>query len=61
MTSSLAARVPIEEAYGAEPISLVIHNDLARTELGLRTRPAETTTTETAESFQRFGLLDAHE
>jgi nucleoside-diphosphate-sugar epimerase len=54
----LAARVPTEEAPGAEPPRLVIHNDRAREELGWRPRPAATTIVETAESLRDLGLLD---
>jgi nucleoside-diphosphate-sugar epimerase len=54
----LAARVPTEEAPGPEPPRLIIHNDRARTELGWRPRPAETTIVETAESLRDLGLLE---
>jgi nucleoside-diphosphate-sugar epimerase len=54
----LAARVPTEEAPGAEPPRLIIHNDRAREELGWRPRPAATTIVETAESLRDLGLLD---
>jgi nucleoside-diphosphate-sugar epimerase len=54
----LAARVPTEEAPGAEPPRLIIHNDRARAELGWRPRPAATTIVETAESLRDLGLLD---
>ncbi|MEU4658949.1 NAD-dependent epimerase/dehydratase family protein [Streptomyces sp. NPDC023723] len=53
-----AARVPTEEAPGAEPRRSVIHNDRARKELGWIPRPAETTIVETAESLRDLGLLD---
>jgi len=53
----LAERVPTEEAPGAEPPRLIIHNDRAREELGWRPRPAETTIVETAESLRDLGLL----
>jgi nucleoside-diphosphate-sugar epimerase len=53
----LAARVPTEEAPGAEPPRLIIHNDRAREELGWRPRPAATTIVETAESLRDLGLL----
>ena len=53
-----AARVPTEEAPGAEPPRLIIHNDLAKTELDWSPRPAETTITQTAESLRDLGLLD---
>jgi dihydroflavonol-4-reductase len=56
----LAERVPTEEAPGAEPPNLVIHNDRARNELGWRPRPAETTIVETAESLRDLGLLERH-
>jgi dihydroflavonol-4-reductase len=57
----LAQRVPTEEAPGDEPPDLVIHNDRARSELGWRPRPAETTIVETAESLRDLGLLDQHQ
>jgi nucleoside-diphosphate-sugar epimerase len=57
----LAARVPTEEAPGAEPPELVIRNDRAKTLLGWRPRPAETTITETAESLRDLGLLERHQ
>jgi dihydroflavonol-4-reductase len=53
----LAKRVPTEEAPGPEPARLIIHNDRAKTELGWRPRPAETTIVETAESLRDLGLL----
>jgi dihydroflavonol-4-reductase len=53
----LAARVPTEGAPGDEPPHLIIHNDRARTELGWRPRPAETTIVESAESLRDLGLL----
>ena len=55
---ALAARVPAEEAPGAEPPRLVIHNDRAKTELQWSPRPAETTIVQTAESLRDLGLLD---
>jgi nucleoside-diphosphate-sugar epimerase len=54
----LAERVPTEEAPGAEPPRLIIHNDRARAELGWRPRPAQTTIVETAESLRDLGLLN---
>ncbi len=54
----LAERVPTEEAPGEEPPQLMIHNDRARQQLGWRTRPAETTIVETAESLRDLGLLE---
>jgi nucleoside-diphosphate-sugar epimerase len=54
----LAERVPTEEAPGAEPPRLIIHNDRAKQELGWRPRPAETTIIETAESLRDLGLLE---
>jgi nucleoside-diphosphate-sugar epimerase len=54
----LAERVPTEEAPGAEPPELVIHNDRAKQVLGWRPRPAETTIVQTAESLRDLGLLD---
>ncbi len=53
----LAKRVPTAEAPGPEPARLIIHNDRAKTELGWRPRPAETTIVETAESLRDLGLL----
>ncbi len=52
-----AERAPVEEAPGAEPPELVIHNDRAKQVLGWRPRPAETTIVETAESLRDLGLL----
>jgi nucleoside-diphosphate-sugar epimerase len=54
----LAERVPTEEAPGDEPPDLVIHNDRAKTLLGWKPRPAETTIVETAESLRDLGLLE---
>ena len=54
----LAERVPTEEAPGAEPPRLIIHNDRAKQELGWHPRPAETTIVETAESLRDLGLLE---
>ena len=53
----LGARVPTQEEPGDELPPLIIHNDRARTELGFRPRPAETTIVETAESLRDLGLL----
>jgi nucleoside-diphosphate-sugar epimerase len=53
----LAARVPTQEAPGDEPPRPIICNDRARTELGWRPRPAETTIVESAESLRDLGLL----
>jgi len=47
----LAARVPTQEAPGADLPRPIIHNDRARTELGWRPRAAETTIVESAESL----------
>jgi nucleoside-diphosphate-sugar epimerase len=55
----LGARVPTEEAPGDDVPPLIIHNDRARTELGWRPRPAETTIVQTAESLRDLGLLAA--
>jgi dihydroflavonol-4-reductase len=55
----LAARVPTQEAPGAELPRPVIHNDRARHELGWRPRPVETTIVESAESLRDLGLLGA--
>jgi len=54
----LASRVPTEEAPGPEVPRLIIHNDRARSELGWRPRPAQTTIVETAESLRDLGLLE---
>jgi nucleoside-diphosphate-sugar epimerase len=53
----LGARVPTQEAPGAEIPRPVIHNDRAREELGWRPRPVETTIVESAESLRDLGLL----
>jgi nucleoside-diphosphate-sugar epimerase len=53
----LAERAPTEEAPGAQPPVLIIHNDRAKQELGWRPRPATTTIVETAESLRDLGLL----
>ena len=53
----LAARVPTEEAAGAELPRLVIHNDRAKDELGWRPRPAETTIADTVENLRERGEL----
>ncbi|MDQ2812992.1 MAG: aldehyde reductase [Actinomycetota bacterium] len=55
----LAARVPTQEAPGAELPRPIIHNDRARKELGWRPRPVETTIVESAESLRDLGLLGA--
>lgn len=44
-----------------EQVGLVIHNDRAKQELGLRPRPAETTIVETVESLRDLGLLKTYE
>jgi nucleoside-diphosphate-sugar epimerase len=54
----LAAKVPTEEAPGADLPRPIIHNDRARDELGWRPRPVETTIVETAESLRDLGLVD---
>jgi nucleoside-diphosphate-sugar epimerase len=53
----LAERVPTREEPGDDLPPLVIHNDRARSELGWRPRPVETTIVETAESLRDLGLL----
>jgi nucleoside-diphosphate-sugar epimerase len=53
----LAERVPTEEAPGDELPDLVIHNDRAKSLLGWKPRPMETTIVETAESLRDLGLL----
>jgi dihydroflavonol-4-reductase len=55
----LGARVPTQEAPGDDLPPLIIHNDRARTELGFRPRPVETTIVQTAESLRDLGLLAA--
>jgi dihydroflavonol-4-reductase len=55
---SLGARVSVQEAPGKDPPPLVIHNDRARTELGRRPRPVETTIVESAECLRDLGLLE---
>lgn len=57
----LAARVPAEEEPGDEPPRPVIRNDRARTELGRRPRPVETTIVESAGSLRDLGLLEPGE
>ena len=53
-----AELAPTEEMPGDELPPLVIHNDRARAELGLRPRPVDQTIVETALSLQELGLLD---
>ena len=48
----------VQEAPGEDPPPLVIHNDRARTELGWRPRPLETTIVESAECLRDLGLLE---
>jgi nucleoside-diphosphate-sugar epimerase len=57
----LGARVPTEEAPGAELPRPIIHNDRARNELRWRPRPAETTIVESAENLRDRGLLRIQE
>jgi nucleoside-diphosphate-sugar epimerase len=52
-----AANAPTTQAPGDELPHLVIHNDRARTDLGWRPRPVETTVVETAESLRTLGLI----
>jgi nucleoside-diphosphate-sugar epimerase len=54
----LAERVPAAEAPEDELPELVIHNERAKSVLGWRPRPAETTIVETAESLRDLGLLE---
>ena len=54
---SLAARVPAEEAPGAELPRLVIRNNRAKDTLGWRPRPLETTIADTVESLRARGAL----
>jgi nucleoside-diphosphate-sugar epimerase len=53
----LAAKVPTEEAPGDELPRPVIHNDRAKSELGWRPRPAETTIADTVEYLRERGDL----
>jgi nucleoside-diphosphate-sugar epimerase len=53
----LAVAVPSEEAPGADLPHPIIHNDRARTVLGWRPRPIETTIVDTAESLRDLGQL----
>ena len=53
----VAGRAPTVEADGPEPPELVIHNERAKTELGWRPRPADTSIVETAESLISLGLV----
>jgi dihydroflavonol-4-reductase len=57
---ALGERVPTVEAPGDEPAPLVIHNERAKRELGLRLRPAVETIVATAESLRDLGLLALH-
>ncbi|WP_431907625.1 NAD-dependent epimerase/dehydratase family protein [Nonomuraea jabiensis] len=52
-----AARVPTQEVPGEDPPRPIIHNDRARTELGWRPRPAETTIVQMAQSLRDLGLV----
>jgi dihydroflavonol-4-reductase len=56
-TGPLGAKVNVQEEPGQDPPRLVIHNDKARTELGFRPRPVETTIVESAESLRDLRLL----
>jgi nucleoside-diphosphate-sugar epimerase len=56
----LAARVPTQEGPGEDRPRPIIHNDRARSELGWRPRPVETTIVDSAESLRDLGLLEAH-
>ena len=53
----LARLVPTAELPGDEPTPLVIHNERAKAELGLRPRPAVETIVATAESLRDWGML----
>lgn len=55
----LARLVPTAELPGEEPAPLVIHNERAKAELGLRPRPARETIVETALSLRDLGMLSA--
>ncbi|MEU6788341.1 NAD-dependent epimerase/dehydratase family protein [Nonomuraea angiospora] len=52
-----AARVPTQEVPGEDPPRPIIHNDRARSELGWRPRPAETTIVQMAQSLRDLGLV----
>jgi nucleoside-diphosphate-sugar epimerase len=54
----LGAQTPTEQAPGDELPALIIHNERAKTELGWRPRPAETTIVQSAESLRDLGLLE---
>ncbi|MGV9376111.1 NAD-dependent epimerase/dehydratase family protein [Nonomuraea sp. NPDC003707] len=51
------ARVPTQEVPGEDPPRPIIHNDRARSELGWRPRPAETTIAQTAQSLRDLDLV----
>ncbi|HEY0933838.1 MAG TPA: NAD-dependent epimerase/dehydratase family protein [Trebonia sp.] len=53
----LAAKVPTEEAPGAELPRLLIRNNRAKDELGWRPRPLEETVTDTVENLRERGDL----
>lgn len=55
--AELLGRVPGQEAPGEDPPRPIIHNTRARTELGWRPRPAETTIVQTAENLRDLGLV----
>ncbi|MFG6192594.1 NAD-dependent epimerase/dehydratase family protein [Nonomuraea sp. JJY05] len=52
-----AALVPTQEVPGQDPPRPIIHNDRARSELGWRPRPAETTIVQMARSLLDLGLV----
>lgn len=56
--SDAADRVPTQEAPGAEPPHLIIHNDRAREELGWNPRGVEETIVDTVQSMRDLGLLN---
>lgn len=53
----LAAAAPTEEVPGDDLPPLVIHNERAKTELGFRPRPAETTILDTLDDMRERGML----
>lgn len=55
----LASRVPTAEVPGEEPAPLVVHNERAKAELGLRPRSVVETIVETATSLRDLGMLAA--
>lgn len=56
---AFGSQAPTEELPGDDPTPLVIHNDRAKSELGFRPRPAETTIVETAESLRDLEMVSS--